>query len=119
SGSPVRSIRWPSAPAGSATAVTAVPYSGSPRAPRSEEPDGLPFVVDVDVVGGGRAAVAGHRLHVAAEGDQPARARVGADVAHGDGEAGRCVGEGRVVREREVRLRHADRQLVEADALEL
>src|SRR3954447_24305755 len=74
---------------------------------------------DVDRVGGGRAPVAGHRRHVAAERDEPARARVGADVTYGHCEAGRRVGQRRVVRQREVGLRHADRQLVEADALEL
>src|SRR5579864_4098607 len=85
----------------------------------SEEANCPPLVVDVDAHGSGRLAVAGHRLHVAAQRDEPARARVRADVAHGDREAGRRVRERRVVREGEVRLRHADRELVEADALEL
>src|SRR5256714_9415657 len=85
----------------------------------SEEADGPPLFVDVDGVGGRGSAVARHRLHVTAERDEPARAGVGADVAHGDCEPGRRVRKRRVVREREVRLRHADRELVEADALDL
>src|SRR5437016_6080559 len=85
----------------------------------SEEADCPPLFVDVDGVSGGRSPVAGHRLHVTAERDEPAGARVGADVAHGDREAGGRVRQSRVVRQGEVRLRHADRQLVEANALEL
>src|ERR1700745_1024400 len=85
----------------------------------SEESDGPPLRVDVDGEGGRRPSVAGHRLHVAAERDEPARPCVRADVSDGDGEAGRRVRERRVVREREVSLGHADREVVEADALEL
>src|SRR5437763_2153875 len=107
-------------PASRAAARTRRPSSTtSDRISALKEADGPPLVVDVDVVGGWGAAVTGHALHVAAERDQPAGARVSADVAHCDGEARRCVRERGVVREREVRLRHADRQLVEADALEL
>src|SRR3954470_81247 len=84
-----------------------------------EEPDRRSVLVDVDRVGGRCASVARHRLHVAAERDEPARARVRADVAHRHCEAGRRVGQRRVVREREVGLRHADREIGEADALEL
>src|SRR2546423_5796751 len=84
-----------------------------------EESDGSSFLVDVDGVGRGCSPVAGHRLHVAAERDEPAGTRVRADVPHRDGEPGRRVRKRRVVGEREVRLRHANRELVEADALEL
>ena len=48
----------------------------------------------------------------------PAGTGVGAQVAHGDREAGRGVLQRGVVREREVRLRHADRQAAEAGLLE-
>src|SRR6476469_1923084 len=54
----------------------------------SEEADGPPFRVDVDGEGGRRPSVTGHRLHVAAEGDEPARPRVRADVSDRDGETG-------------------------------
>src|SRR5215470_13853153 len=123
-----------SVPTVAAGAVTALPYScaddsSMPRSTRSrgdqrpvpvlEEPNCPPLVVDVDVVRCGGLAVARHRLHVAAERDEPAGAGVGANVPHGDREACRRVRERGIVREREVRLRHADRELVEADALEL
>src|SRR3954469_16133256 len=80
-----------------------------------EKSNGAAILVDVDVEGRRGGAVARHRLHVPEERHEPARARVLADVADGDGEAGWCVQERRVVRERQVRLRHADRELVEAD----
>src|SRR5690349_12028020 len=83
-------------PAWRAAARTRRP-SSTTSARISEEADGPPLVVDVDVVGGRGAAVAGHRLHVAAERDEPAGACVGANVAHRDGEAGGCVGERWVV----------------------
>ena len=53
----------------------------------------------------------GHRLHVAADRDDPAGARVGAQLANRQREAARRADQRRVVREREVRLGHADRQL--------
>src|SRR4051794_18304596 len=84
-----------------------------------EEADGLPLLVDVDVHGGGCLPVAGHRLHVAAERDDPARPRVGAQVAHPDRESYGRVLELRVVGEGEVRLGHADRHPVVAQAVEL
>src|SRR5918999_3264930 len=80
----------------------------------SEEPNGAPALVDVDVEGGRLPAQSGHRLHVAEERDEPAGPRVRADVADSDGEAGRRVQERRVVGERKVGLRHADGQLVES-----
>ena len=50
---------------------------GRPRQP-SEQAERCPVGVDVDVVEGGSHPVARHRLHVAAEGDDPAGACVGA-----------------------------------------
>src|SRR5712691_9501069 len=79
-----------------------------------EQSDGAAFVVDVDVEGRGALAEAGHRLHVAAECDEPAGAAVRAYVADRDHEARRRIGQRDVVRERQVRLGHADRQPVEA-----
>src|SRR5438309_2289596 len=84
------STTWPKAAAVSATAVTALPYPGIRRAPRpapgSKQPHGLAVLVDVDVEGGRIGPVAGHRLHVAAERDDPAGARIGPKVTDGDGE---------------------------------
>src|SRR5919107_1367450 len=48
----------------------------------SEEPDGPPVGVDVDVQGRGRAPQAGHLRDVTAQRHEPPRAGVGADVAH-------------------------------------
>ncbi len=56
------------------------------------------------------AGQARHRLHVAADGDDPAGAGVGPQLAHGQREPRRRADQRRIVREREVRLRHADRQ---------
>src|SRR5262245_2731234 len=84
-----------------------------------EEADGPPVLVDVDGVSRRSPPVPGHGLHVAAQRHEPACAGVRADVAHGHREAGRGVRERRIVRKGEVRLRHADREFVEADALEL
>ena len=75
---------------------------GGPVGPRhatvpgsQKRPTVSPSLVDVDVEGGRRLAVARHRLHVAAERHDPAGARVGAEVADGHGEAGRRVRERR------------------------
>src|SRR2546427_8201818 len=70
----------------------------------SEEANGPPCVVDVDVDRGRVRPVARHRLHVAAERDDPACAGICAKVAHGDGKAGRRVRERRVVGEGEMCL---------------
>src|SRR4029079_12207824 len=80
-----------------------------------EKSNSAAILVDVDVEGRRRDAVAGHRLHVPEERHEPACTGVLADVADGDGEAGRRVQKRRVVRQRQVRFRHADRELVEAD----
>src|SRR4051812_37973864 len=91
--------------------------SGSCPLP-SEEANRLPVVVDVHLEGGGVPAEAGHRLHVPAEGDDPAGAGIRAQVAHADGEAGGGVPERRVVREGKGGLGHADRQGVEPGLVE-
>ena len=62
-----------------------------------EEANRLAPLVDVDVERRGRPAEAGHRLHVAAERNDPAGAGVGTQVAHAHREAGRRVRERRVV----------------------
>src|SRR4029077_11437543 len=111
-GSALRSISCPNE-AVSATAATATPYSEAPRNPSSKQPYGPALVVDVDVEGRRIRPVAGHRLHVAAERDDPARAGVGPEVSNGYREPGRRVRERRVVGQGEVRLRHADRQPIE------
>src|SRR5215208_3482377 len=95
--------------------VSAEIVSQSSRTLWLEKSNGAAILVDVDVEGRRGDAIARHRLHVAEERDEPTCARVLADVADGDGEAGRRVQERRVVRERQMGLRHADRELVEAD----
>ena len=57
----------------------------------SEEANRPTLGVDVDAERRRAAAQPRHRLHVAAERDQPARPRVGAQVADRDGEPRRCV----------------------------
>src|SRR4029079_15789368 len=99
-----RAVRTASDAASSIVLATA-----GPAAVSSEEPNGAAVLVDVDVEGGGGGREAGHGLQVAAQGDQPPGARVGANGADRDDEAGRGAGQVRVVRERKVRLRHADR----------
>src|SRR4029453_4129809 len=84
-----------------------------------EKSNGAAILVDVDVDRRRRDAESGHRLHVAEKRDEPTRAGVCPNVAPRDGEARRRVQQIRVVREAQVRLRHADRQLVEAVGREL
>ncbi len=71
------------------------------------------MLVDVDVDGGGLSPQPRHRHDLAAEQHEPAGSCVGAYVAHVHRESCRCVEERRIVREREVGLRHADRQFAE------
>ena len=79
---------------GTQTVNDVVPTGGTSR-PAGTEPDGLeepdrrPVLVDVDAERRRRGAEAGHRLHVAAERDDPARAGVGAQVADREREPGR------------------------------
>ena len=84
-----------------------------------EQPHGVALRVDVDRVRGGLLAEARHRHHVAAQRDDPAGAGVRTQVAHRHREPGGRVAQRRVVREREVGLRHADREGAEARGLEL
>ena len=79
-----------------------VPGAQRPRRRRSgrsglEEPHRAPVRPDVDVERGRMPAEPGHLLHLAAERDEPAGARVGADVADRDGESAWGVPQLRVV----------------------
>src|SRR6266516_3919547 len=119
SGAPLRSTSCPKDPAVSATVATATPYSDVRWNPSSKQSYRASLAVDVDVDGSWVRPVPGHRLHVAAERDDPPGAGVGAQVAHRDREAGRRIRERRVVGEGEMRLGHADRQQVDSGLLEL
>src|SRR6185437_9510426 len=95
-------------------ASVAVRYGSDPTSGSLEEPNRPAVFVDVDVEASRRLAEARHLHDVPAERGQEAGARVRADVAHRDAEAGRRVHEPRVGRQRQVRLGHADRQVAEA-----
>ena len=69
------------------SALARRPGSAKPDRRRLEQPDRLAVLVDVDRERGRVLAEAGHRHHVAAEGDDPARARVRPKVAHRHREA--------------------------------
>src|SRR5947207_8314839 len=119
SGAPLRSISCPRDPAVSSTVATATPYSELWRNPSSKQSYRAAFPVDVDVDRGWVRSVPRHRLHIAAERNDPAGAGVGPQVAHRDREAGRSVAERGVVGEGEMRLRHADRQALDPGLVEL
>ena len=84
---------------------------------RLREPDDLAgFEVDIDFVVSRPRRKAGHRAHCAEQRIEEARADAGANVAHGNGKAGRRALESRVVAQAEMRLGHADREFVETQA---
>src|SRR5829696_6237068 len=80
----------------------------------SEQPDDLTVLVDVYVVGCGVDAEAWHGAHVATDRVDETGPHRGAGLAHRQGPALRRTPQGGVRGYREVRLRHADRQVAEA-----
>ena len=93
--------------------------AGRRRASRLEQADGVAVRADVDVQRGGLRAEARHLHDVAAQRDEPAGARVGADVADVDLEALRRAEELRVGGQRQLRLGHADGEVRQAVLREL
>ena len=83
--------------AGATLGSLTVPGGKSRLSVDSEQSDRAAVVVDVDAHGGRLAAEAGHRLHVATERDQPARAGVADDVTDDERELRRCRAERPVV----------------------
>src|ERR1035437_9839659 len=79
-----------------------------------EQPNDIPVRVDIYVLPGRVRWQSRHGAHLAEERRYEAGACREADLADRDTETGWPALERRVVAEREVRLRHADRQIAEA-----
>src|SRR5436190_9543953 len=87
---------------------------GKPAARKSAKADDPAAAVDVDAGGGGSDGQPRHRLHRPADGDDPARARVRPQFADRKRETRGSPEQRRVVRQRQMRLRDADREPAQA-----
>lgn len=85
----------------------------------SEQACDLAVDVDVHVLGSRMLRQARHRQDVARQGDDEAGAGAHAQFLDRDAEASRTADLRRIVRQRVLRLGHADRHLVEAELLDL